>query len=174
MSISGFSKDFFADEGGSFVDIHLYYTGCPISVCAIWKIDLISSRYIGIYFVLIRPPSCLAVSRSYPWHLMKWIISSLFSYVSVFKKKMQLYFAHLSFLYFKKTQLFFTGIFSFAFRNPQESGYLCCYQLNYPADNCSVMPPVIWSFPVWLSISSSYPMTVFRANLFGCFYGEIF
>ena len=47
-------------------------------------------------------------------------------------KKMQLYFAHLSFLYFKKTQLFFTGIFSFASRNPRGSGYLCCYQLNYP------------------------------------------
>ena len=89
-------------------------------------------------------------------------------------KKMQLYFAHLSFLYFKKTQLFFTGIFSFAFRNPQESGYLCCYQLNYPAYNCSVMRPVIWSFPVWLSISLSNLMTVFSANLFGRFYGEIF
>ena len=87
---------------------------------------------------------------------------------------MQLYFAHLYFLYFKKTQLFFTGIFSFASRNPRGSGYLCCYQLNYPANNCSVMHPVIWSFPVWLSISLSYPMTVFSSNLFDVFMEKSF
>ena len=59
-------------------------------------------------------------------------------------------------------------------RNPRWSGYLCFYPPNYPADICSVIHPVIWSFPVWLSISLSYLMTVFSANLFGLFYGENF
>ena len=170
----GFQQRFFADEGGSFVDIHLYYTGCPISVCAIWKIDLILSRYIGIYFVLIRPPSCMAVSRSYPWHLIKCIINSLF-FLRIFLKRCNFILLTSLFFILKRPNFFsLESSLLHLDRNPRWSGYLCFYPPNYPADICSVIHPVIWSFPVWLSISLSYLMTVFSANLFGLFYGENF
>ena len=112
------------------------------------KLIWYQSRYIGIYFVLIRPPSCMAVSRSYPWHLMKWIITSLFSYLRVFLKRCN--FILLTSLFFILKRPSFFSLESFLLHLGIPGGLVICAVIS------SIIPPTIVQLCVRLSGPSPF------------------
>ena len=74
-----------------------------------------------------------------------------------------------SLLYYKKTQLFFNWFF-FLLHLPS-LGSLPGSLPQTPAFPILMKHLVIWCFPIWLTMSLSYPdMPTFNAKLFGLFY----
>ena len=114
------------------------------------------------YFPL-RSPSCLAISRSYPSHLVKF-----------HERKIHLLLFFFRIFYSKRCNFFiwkcifpFTFGYSPSYPPSYPPRYPPGYQLGYPPGYLPSYPRL--SQPSYL-ISLSYPMAIFIAKLFGLFY----